>query len=116
MGDLPMRSSIGRAPGGAWFCQTHVGWSGSTEGERLTHMVIEQVRLGVEGPWVGIQGFGAMDIGTSYYGQTDEAEARATLDRALELGVTLSTPRTPTVAVSTRSSSPSSWPRIATAS
>ena len=30
-----------------------------------------------------------MGMGTSYYGQTDEAEARATLDRALELGITL---------------------------
>ncbi|SCG77539.1 aldo/keto reductase [Micromonospora inositola] len=55
----------------------------------MTHTVIEQVRLGGEGPLVGIQGFGAMGIGTSYYGQTDEAEARATLDRALELGITL---------------------------
>jgi aryl-alcohol dehydrogenase-like predicted oxidoreductase len=55
----------------------------------MTRTAIEQVRLGAEGPLVGIQGFGAMGIGTSYYGQTDEAEARATLDRALELGVTL---------------------------
>jgi aryl-alcohol dehydrogenase-like predicted oxidoreductase len=30
-----------------------------------------------------------MGIGTSYYGQTDEVKARATLERALELGVTL---------------------------
>jgi aryl-alcohol dehydrogenase-like predicted oxidoreductase len=55
----------------------------------MTDTVIDQVRLGENGPLVGKQGFGAMGIGTSYYGHTDESEARATLDRALELGITL---------------------------
>jgi aryl-alcohol dehydrogenase-like predicted oxidoreductase len=38
---------------------------------------------------VGRQGFGAMGINTAYYGSTDESEARATLEQALSLGVTL---------------------------
>ncbi|MFE6860494.1 aldo/keto reductase [Nocardia sp. NPDC057668] len=37
---------------------------------------------------VGAQGYGAMGI-SEFYGPTDAAEARATLERALELGVTL---------------------------
>ncbi|MFC7378863.1 aldo/keto reductase [Brevundimonas sp. GCM10030266] len=49
---------------------------------------ISQVRLGKDGPLVGAQGLGCMGM-SEFYGQTDDAEARATLDRALELGVTL---------------------------
>ena len=49
---------------------------------------IETVRLGVGGPQVGVQGFGAMGI-SEFYGDTDEAAARDTLDAALEFGVTL---------------------------
>ncbi|HEY9374520.1 aldo/keto reductase [Streptomyces sp.] len=49
---------------------------------------IETVRLGVDGPQVGVQGFGAMGI-SEFYGDTDEAAARDTLDAALEFGVTL---------------------------
>ncbi|WP_244443122.1 aldo/keto reductase [Bradyrhizobium sp. Ai1a-2] len=45
--------------------------------------------LGEHGPVVGSQGFGCMAMATGYYGETDEAAARATLDRALDLGVTL---------------------------
>ncbi|WP_458687415.1 aldo/keto reductase [Nocardia tengchongensis] len=37
---------------------------------------------------VGAQGYGAMGI-SEFYGPTDAVEARATLERALELGVTL---------------------------
>ncbi|RMI30934.1 aldo/keto reductase [Nocardia stercoris] len=37
---------------------------------------------------VGAQGYGAMGI-SEFYGETDLTEARATLERALELGVTL---------------------------
>ncbi|MFJ1758845.1 aldo/keto reductase [Amycolatopsis sp. NPDC088138] len=48
-----------------------------------------KVRLGANGPLVGRQGYGAMAINTAYYGHTDEAESRATLERALELGITL---------------------------
>ncbi|WP_433061413.1 aldo/keto reductase [Dactylosporangium sp. CS-033363] len=50
---------------------------------------LNTVRLGANGPLVGRQGFGAMAINTEYYGATDEQAARATLERALELGVTL---------------------------
>ncbi|WP_432840733.1 aldo/keto reductase [Dactylosporangium sp. CA-092794] len=50
---------------------------------------MDNVMLGAGGPSVGRQGFGAMAIGTAYYGSTDEAAARATLERALELGITL---------------------------
>ncbi|RST18046.1 aldo/keto reductase [Streptomyces sp. WAC05374] len=49
---------------------------------------ITTVRLGTEGPLVGVQGFGAMGI-SEFYGDTDEAAARDTLDAALEAGVTL---------------------------
>ncbi len=44
--------------------------------------------LGTEGPEVGVQGLGCMGMSFAY-GPTDEDEARATLERALELGVTL---------------------------
>ncbi|MGW4721573.1 aldo/keto reductase [Streptomyces sp. NPDC004291] len=50
---------------------------------------IDTVRLGgQDGPEVGVQGFGAMGI-SEFYGATDEAAARDTLDAALEAGVTL---------------------------
>ncbi|MFI6102774.1 aldo/keto reductase [Streptomyces sp. NPDC051310] len=50
---------------------------------------IATVRLGTGGgPEVGVQGFGAMGI-SEFYGDTDEAAARDTLDAALEAGVTL---------------------------
>ncbi|MEE1753325.1 aldo/keto reductase [Streptomyces sp. SP18CS02] len=49
---------------------------------------IATVRLGTDGPEVGVQGFGAMGI-SEFYGGTDEAAARDTLDAALEAGVTL---------------------------
>ncbi|OAI58737.1 aldo/keto reductase [Ralstonia solanacearum] len=47
------------------------------------------VQLGKHGPMVGIQGLGCMSMVTDYYGPTDESEARATLDKALDLGVTM---------------------------
>ncbi|MFI6418178.1 aldo/keto reductase [Streptomyces sp. NPDC050842] len=54
---------------------------------------IDTVRLGGRavggrGPEIGVQGFGAMGI-SEFYGDTDEAAARDTLDAALEAGVTL---------------------------
>ncbi|MER7833374.1 aldo/keto reductase [Streptomyces sp. NPDC095602] len=49
---------------------------------------IPQVRLGSEGPLVGVQGLGAMGM-SEFYGDTDEAAARDTLDAALEAGVNL---------------------------
>ncbi|GGT62269.1 MULTISPECIES: aldo/keto reductase [Streptomyces] len=49
---------------------------------------IATVRLGTDGPEIGVQGFGAMGI-SEFYGDTDEAAARDTLDAALEAGVTL---------------------------
>jgi aryl-alcohol dehydrogenase-like predicted oxidoreductase len=48
---------------------------------------IETVRLGTAGPEVGAQGLGCMGMSFAY-GPTDADEARATLERALELGVT----------------------------
>ncbi|MCF3964590.1 aldo/keto reductase [Streptomyces fuscigenes] len=47
-----------------------------------------RIRLGSQGPQVGPQGFGAMGISFAY-GPSDLDESRATLERALELGVTL---------------------------
>ncbi|MFI7273112.1 aldo/keto reductase [Streptomyces sp. NPDC049879] len=44
--------------------------------------------LGTGGPLVGVQGLGCMGMSFAY-GPTDATEARATLERALDLGVTL---------------------------
>ncbi|TQK44285.1 aryl-alcohol dehydrogenase-like predicted oxidoreductase [Streptomyces sp. SLBN-118] len=49
---------------------------------------IAQVRLGTGGPLVGIQGLGCMGM-SEFYGETDLAAARETLEAALEAGVTL---------------------------
>ncbi|WP_042400838.1 aldo/keto reductase [Streptacidiphilus carbonis] len=48
---------------------------------------IPTTTLGTGGPEVGVQGLGCMGM-SDFYGETDSAEALATLDRALELGVT----------------------------
>jgi aryl-alcohol dehydrogenase-like predicted oxidoreductase len=45
-------------------------------------------QLGADGPVVGVQGLGCMGI-SEFYGDTDEAAARETLETALDLGVTL---------------------------
>jgi aryl-alcohol dehydrogenase-like predicted oxidoreductase len=49
---------------------------------------IATAQLGTDGPQVGVQGLGCMGMSWAY-GPTDGDEARATLERALELGVTL---------------------------
>ncbi|MGP3925487.1 aldo/keto reductase [Streptomyces sp. 8N616] len=49
---------------------------------------IEQVELGTGGPRAGVQGLGCMGMSFAY-GPTNATEAQATLERALELGVTL---------------------------
>ncbi|MFI0723882.1 aldo/keto reductase [Streptomyces sp. NPDC021224] len=49
---------------------------------------IETVRLGAGGPLVGVQGLGCMGM-SEFYGDTDEAAARETLETALDAGVTL---------------------------
>jgi aryl-alcohol dehydrogenase-like predicted oxidoreductase len=54
----------------------------------MSNEKIAKVVLGTDGPLVGVQGFGAMGI-SEFYGDTDEAGARATLDAALDVGVTL---------------------------
>ncbi|WKX70146.1 aldo/keto reductase [Streptomyces sp. XD-27] len=54
----------------------------------MSNETIATARLGTDGPEVGVQGLGCMGMSHAY-GPTDEAEARATLERALELGVTL---------------------------
>ncbi|MCC3766943.1 aldo/keto reductase [Streptomyces sp. UNOC14_S4] len=53
-----------------------------------TNEKIATTALGTGGPEVGVQGLGCMGMSFAY-GPTDETEARATLERALELGVTL---------------------------
>ncbi|POX49844.1 aldo/keto reductase [Streptomyces sp. Ru72] len=54
----------------------------------MTDSRIAQVRLGEDGPEVGVQGLGCMGMSFAY-GPADAEESRATLERALELGVTL---------------------------
>lgn len=54
-----------------------------------TNETIATVDLGTGGPEVGVQGLGCMGMSWAYGPTHDEAEARATLERALELGVTL---------------------------
>ncbi|NGO12945.1 aldo/keto reductase [Streptomyces sp. HC44] len=54
----------------------------------MTDSKIATVELGTGGPEVGVQGLGCMGMSFAY-GPTDTEEARATLERALELGVTL---------------------------
>ncbi|MGW7418582.1 aldo/keto reductase [Streptomyces sp. NPDC054813] len=49
---------------------------------------MEQRALGDQGLTVGVQGLGLMGMSV-FYGATDETESLATIDRALELGVTL---------------------------
>ncbi|PRX98152.1 aldo/keto reductase [Allonocardiopsis opalescens] len=49
---------------------------------------IGTVELGTGGPRVGAQGLGCMGMSFAY-GPADDTQSRATLDRALELGVTL---------------------------
>ncbi len=49
---------------------------------------IATTTLGTDGPEVGVQGLGCMGMSFAY-GPTDDDAARATLERALELGVTL---------------------------
>jgi hypothetical protein len=49
---------------------------------------IHQVQLGAVGPTVGVQGLGCMGM-TSYYGDSDPAASRDTLEAALEHEVTL---------------------------
>ncbi|WP_149825535.1 aldo/keto reductase [Streptomyces tailanensis] len=54
----------------------------------MTNRKIAKARLGADGPEVGVQGLGCMGMSFAY-GPSDAAESRATLERALELGITL---------------------------
>jgi aryl-alcohol dehydrogenase-like predicted oxidoreductase len=54
----------------------------------MTDSRIPTARLGDDGPEVGVQGLGCMGMSFAY-GPSDAKESRATLERALELGVTL---------------------------
>jgi aryl-alcohol dehydrogenase-like predicted oxidoreductase len=54
----------------------------------MTDSTIPTVRLGADGPEVGVQGLGCMGMSFAY-GPRDAKESQATLGRALELGVTL---------------------------
>jgi aryl-alcohol dehydrogenase-like predicted oxidoreductase len=54
----------------------------------MTGNKIATVELGNGGPQVGVQGLGCMGM-SEFYGDTDEAAARDTLEAALEAGVTL---------------------------
>ncbi|MFI5617565.1 aldo/keto reductase [Streptomyces sp. NPDC051567] len=49
---------------------------------------LRRTALGKDGPQVGVQGLGCMGI-SEFYGKTDEAAARETLEAALAAGVTL---------------------------
>ena len=69
------------------------------------HQADRDGRLGTDGPLVGVQGLGCMGM-SEFYGPTDEAAARATLERgAGRSGSRSSTPPTCTAGAPTRSSS-----------
>ncbi|MEU9466682.1 aldo/keto reductase [Streptomyces avermitilis] len=53
----------------------------------MTDSRIATAQLGTDGPTVGVQGLGCMGMSFAY-GPADAGESRATLERALELGVT----------------------------
>ncbi|MGC0382381.1 aldo/keto reductase [Streptomyces sp. SAI-129] len=54
----------------------------------MTDSGMPTARLGTDGPEVGVQGLGCMGMSFAY-GPSDAEQSRATLERALELGVTL---------------------------
>ncbi|MET8169699.1 aldo/keto reductase [Streptomyces sp. NPDC005329] len=54
----------------------------------MTDQRIPTARLGGQGPEIGVQGLGCMGMSFAY-GPTDAKESEATLERALELGVTM---------------------------
>ncbi|MEU6347978.1 aldo/keto reductase [Streptomyces sp. NPDC047072] len=54
----------------------------------MTDGRIPTAQLGDDGPAVGVQGLGCMGMSFAY-GPSDAKESRATLERALELGITL---------------------------
>lgn len=54
----------------------------------MTDHRIPTARLGGQGPEIGAQGLGCMGMSFAY-GPSDAKESRATLERALELGVTM---------------------------
>ncbi|MFJ9019004.1 aldo/keto reductase [Streptomyces sp. NPDC102259] len=54
----------------------------------MTDHRIPTARLGGQGPEIGVQGLGCMGMSFAY-GPTDAKESEATLERALELGVTM---------------------------
>ncbi|MEC4016176.1 aldo/keto reductase [Streptomyces sp. H27-D2] len=54
----------------------------------MSNKKIATVQFGADGPLVGVQGLGCMGM-SEFYGETDEAAALATLETALEAGVTL---------------------------
>ncbi|MGW7361152.1 aldo/keto reductase [Streptomyces sp. NPDC054802] len=54
----------------------------------MSNAKIAQIRLGTDGPLVGVLGLGCMGM-SEFYGDTDEAAARETLEVALAEGVTL---------------------------
>ncbi|MFE7932028.1 aldo/keto reductase [Streptomyces sp. NPDC057456] len=54
----------------------------------MTDHRIPTARLGGQGPEIGVQGLGCMGMSFAY-GPTDAKESQATLERALELGVTM---------------------------
>ncbi len=49
---------------------------------------LPQVQLGQDGPMIGVQGLGCMGM-SEFYGETDKAESRLTLERAIELGINM---------------------------
>ena len=71
-------------------------------------------RLGTSGPLVSALGLGCMGM-SEFYGPGDEAESIATIHRAIDLGITFSTPPTSMALATTRSWSVKPFVAFATA-
>ncbi|MAM37771.1 MAG: hypothetical protein CL949_04570, partial [Erythrobacter sp.] len=68
------------------FCKSAWALECSVKPETGATPVIPQLSLGTDGPQIPELGLGCMGM-SEFYGETDDAQSLAVLDRAYELGV-----------------------------